>query len=286
MMQGFLNVNKPSGITSHTAVSIIRRITGIKKTGHAGTLDPAASGVLPIAIGKASKLIDYLPSDKRYTAEIEFGKRSDTCDLEGQIEILNAEPVKLEQIERVLPLFRGEIKQSPPVYSAVHYKGRRLYELAREGKIPNDIPERTVNIYKNEIIDFDEKKQRLKLDILCSKGTYIRSIASDLGAALNTGALLYSLIRTEAAGMKIEDALILNENLKKEEIEQYLINPAAVLKMKNYEINENEYKAVLNGNKIKNRFGAENNILLMHKEILTALAYAENDFVQPKKLMI
>jgi len=286
MLQGFLNVNKPPCMTSHTAVSILRRVTGIKQIGHAGTLDPAASGVLPIAVGKASKLIDYLPSDKRYTAVIEFGKRSDTCDLEGKVEILNAEPVNSAQIERVLPLFRGEIKQIPPAFSAVHYNGRRLYELAREGRIPDDIPERTVNIYGNEIIDFDEKQQRLKLDIICSKGTYIRSIASDLGAALNTGALLYSLIRTEAGGMKIEDALILNENLKKEEIEQHLINPAAVLKMKNYEINENEYKAVLNGNKIKNRFGAENNILLMHNEILTVLAYAEKDFVQPKKLMI
>lgn len=286
MLQGFLNINKPAGITSHTAVSILRRITGIKQIGHAGTLDPAASGVLPIAIGKASKLIDYLPSDKRYTAEIEFGKRSDTCDLEGKIEILNAEPVNLEQTARVLPLFRGEIKQKPPAFSAVHYNGKRLYELAREGRAPNDIPERTVNIYKNEIIDFDEKQQKLKLDIACSKGTYIRSIASDLGEALNTGALLYSLIRTEAAGMKIEDALILEENLKKEEIEKHLINPASVLNMKYYEINENEYKAVLHGNKIKNRFGAENNILLMHKGVLTALAYAENDFVQPKKLMI
>ena len=286
MTLGFLNINKPSGITSHKVISILRKITGIKQIGHAGTLDPLASGVLPVAIGKASKLIDYLSSDKRYIAGLEFGKKSDTYDIEGQIEILNAKPVTLEQIEKVLPLFRGVIKQIPPAYSAVHYNGKRLYELARAGKIPDDIPSRLINIYKNEIIEFDEKNQKLKLDISCSKGTYIRTIVNDLGEALNTGAIMFELTRTEAAGLKIQNSLKLNEKVTKEDIIKNLIKPNEILSLACFEISENERKIIEHGNKIKNRFNAKKDLLLMQNKELIALAVANTDYIQTKKLML
>lgn len=284
-MFGFLNINKPSGVSSHSVVASLRKITGIKQIGHAGTLDPLAMGILPIALGKATKLIDYLNSDKKYIAGLEFGKKSDTYDIEGNIEILNAQRIDIDTIKQVLPKFRGEIKQVPPAFSAVHYKGKRLYELAREGKIPNDIKERNVKIYKNEIIEFDEKKQKLKLAISCSKGTYIRSIVNDLGIALNNGAVMYELTRVEAGGMNLNSSLSLNEDLTKEDIKNNLINPASILPIKCYDINENEYKIILNGNKIKNRFNAEKEIFLIKNNIIIAFAKIENDFILPKKIL-
>ena len=154
-MFGFLNVNKPSGITSHQVISKLRKITGVKQIGHAGTLDPLASGVLPVAIGKTTKLLDYLPSDKAYIVKMEFGKRSDTYDIEGNIEETGYRKVMLVEIEKGLVFQRGKVKQIPPAFSAVHYNGKRLYELAREGKIPEDIPSREITIYENEILNFD-----------------------------------------------------------------------------------------------------------------------------------
>ena len=200
-MFGFLNINKPSGMSSHKVISVLRKITGIKQIGHAGTLDPLASGVLPIAIGKASKLIDYMPEDKAYSVSMLFGKISDTFDLEGKVEEFSHKKVTIEEIEKALISFRGQIEQIPPAFSAVHYNGKRLYELAREGKIPDDIPKRLITVYKNEIISFDYEKQILKLDIECSKGTYIRSIVHDLGQFLNVGAVMSELIRTKSSGL-------------------------------------------------------------------------------------
>ena len=284
-MFGFLNINKPSGVTSHYIIAVLRRILGIREIGHAGTLDPLAKGVLPVAVGKATKLIDYLPSDKKYVAGLEFGKKSDTYDIEGKVEVIDAEKLSLRDIEKKLPLFRGTINQIPPLYSAVHYKGKRLYELARNGKIPKDISSRTVTIYKNEIVEFNENLQRLKLEIKCSKGTYIRSIVNDLGAALNTGAIMYELTRVESAGMKIENAITLNEGFEKKDIEQHLINPSLIIPLKSFEVSENEYKIIKNGNKIKNRFNAKNSVLLAYKGLLTAIAVSDEYFVAPKKLL-
>ncbi len=285
-MFGFLNINKPSGMTSHGVVSALRKITGIKRIGHAGTLDPLASGVLPVAIGKATLLIDYLPSDKRYIAGLEFGKKSDTYDIEGHVEIVNAPTVSSDDIKKILSIFTGEIKQIPPAYSAVHYNGKRLYELARKGKIPDDIPSRLITVYKNTIVSFDEQNQKLELDIACSKGTYIRTIVNDIGDALHRGAVMYSLKRIEAAGMELKSALELNNILNKEDIEKNLINPVCLLPFPNFEISEKEKEIILHGNKIKNHFDVKNELLLLYKENPIALANADDNFIQPKKLLL
>lgn len=285
-MFGFLNINKPSGITSHKVISVLRKITGIKQIGHAGTLDPLASGVLPIAIGKASKLIDYLPSDKSYQVGMYLGKISDTYDIEGEVKETNYRQVSLDEINQALNKFKGTIKQIPPAFSAVHYNGKRLYELARSGKIPNDIPSREITIYRNELISFDYEKQILKLDISCSKGTYIRSIVNDLGQELNCGAVMFELIRTNSANMNLTQALELNENLKKENVIENLIAPQNILQLNKIELTEKDFEKVLNGNKFKNSYNVLNEVLLLKESKVVALAQADKDFIQPKKVLL
>lgn len=285
-MFGFLNVNKPSGITSHKVISILRKITGIKQIGHAGTLDPLASGVLPVAIGKASKLIDYLPSDKSYCVGMYLGMTSDTFDTEGVIEKRECEKITLDQIQNVLPHFRGETKQIPPAFSAVHYNGKRLYELARNGKIPDDIPARDITIYKNELVSFDYEKQILKLDISCSKGTYIRTIVNDLGEVLGCGAVMFELTRTDAASMKLDNAIELKETLSKNDIVENLVKPQDVLPLTQIEISPDDFKRVLNGNKFENTYKVNGEILLLKENSVVALAQADDKFIQPKKVLL
>ena len=285
-MFGFLNVNKPSGITSHKVISILRKITGIKQIGHAGTLDPLASGVLPVAIGKASKLIDYLPSDKSYCVGMYLGMISDTFDTEGVIEKRECEKITLDQIQNVLPQFRGETKQIPPAFSAVHYNGKRLYELARSGKIPDDIPARDITIYKNELVSFDYQKQILKLDISCSKGTYIRTIVNDLGEVLGCGAVMFELTRTDAASMKLDNAIELKETLSKNDIVENLVKPQDVLPLTQIEISPDDFKRVLNGNKFENTYKVNGEILLLKENSVVALAQADDKFIQPKKVLL
>lgn len=285
-MFGFLNVNKPSGITSHKVISMLRKITGIKQIGHAGTLDPLASGVLPVAIGKAAKLIDYLTEDKEYIAGMYLGKVSDTFDIEGSVEETYAKKAELSEIENVLNEFRGLTTQIPPAFSAVHYNGKRLYELARKGTIPDDIPKREINIYKNEIVSFDFEKQILKLDIECSKGTYIRTIINDIGKALGTGAVMYELVRVKSASLTLENSLILDESMTKSDIEKNIIPPQNILPIHCIEIKKSDFEKVKNGNKIENVYNAENTVILTFNNTPLALSVSENEFIQPKKLLI
>ncbi len=285
-MFGFLNIDKPSGITSHKVISVLRKITGIKQIGHAGTLDPLASGVLPVAIGKASKLIDYLPPDKSYIVGMYLGMQSDTYDTEGKIIKNDCKKITLEEIEAILPSFKGEINQIPPVFSAVHYNGKRLYELARSGNIPDDIPSRKITIYKNSLINFDYEKQILELDISCSKGTYIRTIVNDIGQALNCGAVMFKLRRTESAGMRIDEAIKLSEDISKNDINQNLIQPEHILPLDKIEITEEEFKKVENGNQFKNTYNVSNEILLLNNGRIVALAIANKEIIQPKKVLL
>ncbi len=285
-MFGFLNINKPKGITSHKVISILRKITGIKQIGHAGTLDPIAQGVLPIAIGKASKLIDYMPQDKEYHASMYLGFISDTFDTEGKVEKTNSKKITIEEIEKALNNFRGNISQIPPAFSAVHYNGKRLYELARKGNIPNDIQKRDITVYKNDIISFDYDKQILKLDIACSKGTYIRTIVNDLGTVLGSGAVMFELIRTKSSGMDIENSFTLIENTHLDDVKVKLINPIEVLQMNSLEVNDGEYKKLLNGNKFENRSKFNGELLLTKKNNIISIAYADKEFIQPRKVLL
>jgi tRNA pseudouridine55 synthase len=210
-MHGFLNIDKPAGMTSHDVVAHIRRAARQKRVGHAGTLDPAATGVLVVALGNATRLIEYVQdtTSKRYLATVQLGATTTTDDAEGTVLTTAAvPPLDRAAIEHALEPFRGEIMQVPPMYSALHHQGRRLHELAREG-IVVERAARPVTIEHLELLDWSSPL--LTLDIMCSKGTYIRSLAHDVGEALGCGAHLQALRRTAVGSFLIEDATPLGD---------------------------------------------------------------------------
>ncbi|NJL84856.1 MAG: tRNA pseudouridine(55) synthase TruB [Leptolyngbyaceae cyanobacterium SM1_1_3] len=225
-MQGFLNLHKPVGFTSHDCVAKVRKLLGIKRVGHAGTLDPLATGVLPIAIGRATRLIQYLQPNKAYRAVIRFGLTTTTDDLEG--EPLRANPVpdlQLEVVESALAQFQGAIAQVPPSHSAIQVGGQRLYRQARKGKAVV-VPERTVTVYEIKVLNWVAGEYpELEVAIACGPGTYIRSVARDLGAAVGSGATLANLVRTWSSGLGLDNSLSL-EKLS-EQIQAGLFNPIA-----------------------------------------------------------
>jgi tRNA pseudouridine55 synthase len=205
-MDGILNINKPAGKTSYTIVAMVKRLTGEKRVGHAGTLDPMATGVLPVCLGQATRLVEYLmDTTKTYRAEIELGVSTDSYDREGKITKQgDALGVTIEQLESTLDSFRGVITQIPPMYSAVKYHGKPLYELARAG-IGVERKSRTAKIYSLEIKGWENPI--LNIEVTCGKGTYIRSLANDMGEALGCGAMLKNLERSRCGIFDINEAV-------------------------------------------------------------------------------
>ena len=245
-MFGFLNVYKPQGKTSHDVVAILRRITKVKQIGHTGTLDPFAEGVLPICIGKATRLIEYLDDDKAYIGTVQFGKSTTTYDIEGEGVNVSNKKITIEEIEEILPRFRGEISQLPPIYSAIKVKGKKLYEYARNGEEVKIEP-REVNIYRLELLSFDEKLQRAEFYIECSKGTYIRSIANDLGEALGCYGHLVKLIRSKAGLFELENTIKLEELESIEQVVEKLIYHLDYLSYPKLELTDIEKEKVSHG---------------------------------------
>ena len=209
-MHGFLNLHKPAGFTSHDCVARLRRLLRQKKIGHGGTLDPAATGVLPIAIGKATRLLQYLTHDKAYCATVRFGIRTATDDLEGEVLSQTAASwLTRDKVQAMLPQFEGKIEQIPPSYSAIQVGGKRLYELARAGEAI-EAPVRTVEVHQITVLDWRSGEfPELDLAIDCGTGTYIRSIARDLGEAVGTGGTLAKLLRTRSSGFQLAESLTL-----------------------------------------------------------------------------
>lgn len=210
MMTGILIVNKSKGKTSHNVVSKIRKKLNIKKVGHTGTLDPLATGVLPICIGKATRISDYIMEQgKSYIATLEFGKSTTTYDIEGEIVNISDKCIFSEdEINSKLKLFLGEIEQTPPIYSALKVDGKKLYEYAREGKEVKIKP-RKVTIYDIKLLELDGAIA--KIEVSCSKGTYIRSLIHDLGINLGSFAHMTNLIRTRVGRFNIENSIDLDE---------------------------------------------------------------------------
>ena len=206
-MDGILCLDKPTEMTSFAACALLRRLVGEKKVGHAGTLDPMATGVLPLFFGKATRAIPLLPChDKTYTATLQFGKRSNTLDRWGTVTDTGAPLPTLSAIQEVLPRFRGDILQVPPMTSALKQNGVRLYELARQGlEVPREA--RPVTIYALNIDEYDASVGCLTITCRCSAGTYIRSLCDNLGEVLGCGAVMTALRRTEAAGYRLTDCL-------------------------------------------------------------------------------
>lgn len=206
-MDGILCIDKPAEMTSFLCCAVARRLLDTKKIGHAGTLDPNATGVLPLLVGKATKALEHLPChDKRYTATLRFGAVSDTLDIWGTVTPTDKPLPSLAAVEAALPAFRGAIQQVPPMTSALKKDGVRLYDLARQG-IEVEREARPVTIHTLELLAYDSEAGELTLDCCCSKGTYIRTLCDDLGRMLGCGAVMTALRRTEAAGYTLADCV-------------------------------------------------------------------------------
>ena len=248
-LSGILNINKPKGLTSHDVVEKIRKISGIQKVGHAGTLDPIAIGVLVVCLGKATRLVQFImQSPKTYKATLRLGISTDTHDAEGKI--INEVPVNvtLEEIKEALQTFLGPIEQIPPLYSAIKVGGKRLYELAREGKAITP-PPRQVEIYRIEVLNWESPF--LTLEIECSPGTYIRALARDLGEKLGCGAHVTELVRLRSGRFSLEEAVPLEE-LERNKLKQYLLPPeAALADLPAVILEKGEEKRIRLGQKVK-----------------------------------
>ena len=285
-MFGFLNIYKPKGKTSHDVVAILRRITKVKQIGHTGTLDPFAEGVLPICIGKATRLIEYLKDDKAYISTVQLGKSTTTYDLEGEVVEISDKTPSLEEIEAELNNFRGDIEQLPPIFSAIKVKGKKLYEYARKGE-EVEIQPRSVNISELELLNYDKENRTLELYIKCSKGTYIRSIAHDLGKNLNCFGHLIKLVRVKAGDFLVENAIKLDELSSVEEVEKHLIYPLEKLDYQTYELNEKELELVSHGMQIWGQNLLEEGIVILtHNSKLIAVAEANENKIKCLKVFI
>ena len=202
-MDGIIILDKPEDFTSFDMVAKMRRLLGTRKVGHAGTLDPMATGVLPIFVGRATKCCDILPNqNKRYTAAFQLGYTTDTLDATGRVLTRTEVSATKEDVEKALESFRGEIMQLPPMYSAIQINGKRLYDLARQG-IEIEREKRPVTIMELNLLSADDTQHIYQIDVACSKGTYIRTLCADIGEALGCGATMTALRRTEAAGFSL-----------------------------------------------------------------------------------
>ena len=267
-MNGIIIINKPLGKTSHDMVSFMRRVTGIKKIGHTGTLDPMAEGVLPICIGKATKAADMLTADdKGYRAQLVLGMTTDTLDSEG--DILSECEVKCtrEEIENVIKSFRGEVEQIPPMFSAIKQNGKKLYELARKG-IEVERKPRKITINKIDILEIDTKNNTVTIDVDCSKGTYIRTLCEDIGTKLGVGAYMNTLVRTKSGIFNIKDAMTTKdiERLSKQgKLTDSIKSVDSVFgNLESIYLNEKQTKSVLNGIRMSYNGRAEGECLRVY----------------------
>lgn len=278
---GILNINKPKGITSFDVIARLRKILNMKQIGHSGTLDPIAQGVLPICVGDATRIIEFLPTDKSYKAFAQLGFTTNTYDLEGEVTSRKEVNVTKEQIEQVLSEFFGEIEQVPPIFSAIKIKGKKLYEYARKNETV-EIPKRNVTISRIELLEIKESTNPIIIfDVDCSGGTYIRSIINDLGEKLGCGATMVDLIRTKSSGLYLETA----QNLEDITLENaQFIDPLKELSLPEIKITQEQLEKIKLGQyfMVKN-FLAET-IKLSFEEKLVAIARMDENKVLPKKV--
>lgn len=280
---GFLNIYKPVGMTSHDVVSVLRRVTKIKQIGHTGTLDPFAEGVLPICIGKATRLIEYLQDDKEYLATVQFGAATNTFDLDGEKVFTSDKKVSRDDIKEGLKSFEGEILQLPPIFSAIKVKGKKLYEYARKGE-EVEIQPRKVVIENIELKNFDEELQQAQILLKCSKGTYIRSIANDLGKNLGCGGYLIKLIRTQAGKFRVENGVQLDGI----DVESNLINPLDTLSLPKIAVDNDDLARIKNGMPIyKTCDKIGNFVSLIYNDVeICAVGIADGEKIKLKKVFI
>tara|TARA_Y100001968_G_scaffold115051_1_gene104443 strand:+ start:67 stop:1014 length:948 start_codon:yes stop_codon:yes gene_type:complete len=303
---GFIVIDKPAGLTSHDCVNRLRKVFGIKKIGHCGTLDPSVTGVLPIAIGNATRLISYLQGSKAYKGIIQLGTTTTTDDLQGKIIESRVWPLISENdINSLLGKFRGEILQTPPIFSSVHIKGERAYKKARKGEKFYLVPKK-VTINKLNLISWSQIKGELLIDVECSTGTYIRSLARDIGKQIGCGGCLKKLRRTKAYDFNENHSVLLPENseYELEKNKPKVLNPNIFFKhLSSIELiteeeitswrsgrkislhNNIERLKITRNNKKKDNIIINNKIILVmdkKKEILGIAYLDENSEIRPK----
>ena len=246
-MKGLIIINKPKGYTSHDVVNVLRKKLNTKKVGHTGTLDPNATGVLPILVGAATKISKYLiEHEKTYIATIELGKKTDTGDAEGKIieEDTNMKEIRIEEIEKVLKSFLGKQSQIPPMYSAIKVDGKKLYEYAREGK-KVELQPREIEILDINLIEFDNNE--IEFSVRCSKGTYIRTLCEDIAKELGTIGYMKELQRTKVNEFNIENSISLEE-LEDLNIEEKILPIEKIFEDKpKIDLNNRKLEIFLNG---------------------------------------
>jgi tRNA pseudouridine55 synthase len=294
-LHGFLNVDKPDGITSYDVIRRIKPLLPRKtKMGHLGTLDPMASGVLPLALGNATRIIPFIKNeDKSYLATMTLGAISDTLDAWGQISYTGQTRYQEKDLRDILKEFNGNIKQLPPMYSAVHHQGQRLYELARQG-ITVSREEREVAIYSIDLLDIDNKLDLpvIKIRVDCSKGTYVRTLCHDIGQRLGTGAILSKLIRIRSGDFTIEQSCTLDELSHTTNIEEHLLGidyPITIMPALSIE-SPDDIDAILNGRMIKTSIKLPDGIVRVYANNHQLLALAvstgtsEQSVIKPERV--
>jgi tRNA pseudouridine55 synthase len=290
VVSGVLVVDKPVGLTSHDVVQIIRRGTGIRRAGHTGTLDPRASGVLVVLIGPAVRLSEYVSaSDKRYQATIRLGSSTDTYDSEGTITgSTSADGITEDQFLEVLQSFEGDIQQVPPPYSAVKVQGKKAYEMARKGE-EVDLEPRNIKVYSLDLLEWAPPE--VVIDVFCSSGTYVRSLANDLGNELGVGAHLIGLRRTRSGRFTLRDAVPLRrlkEAFQAGDWYRYLIPAADALgDWPAVELDPDQVELVRHGHRIQAEPGSEGwaRGISMQGDLVALLEYnPEGNEWQPRKV--
>lgn len=293
---GVINIYKEKGFTSHDVVNIVRKSLGKVKTGHTGTLDPDAEGVLPICVGKATKLADYIAADiKEYKAELTLGITTTTEDIWGDVIEEKSVNLSEEEVFEAIMSFKGEYSQKPPMYSAVKVNGKKLYELAREG-IEVERKTRLINIY--EIRDIKNLgNNRYEFYVLCSKGTYIRTLCKDIGEKLGCGGCMSSLTRTRSGNFYIEDSIKINDFKKavsENRTDEIIIPVEKILEnYKRVHISSKAEKFVVNGNKISLSYVKEKDIAegekvaaVDSKKRIVGIYDVKGDFIKPVTMLI
>lgn len=291
---GVINIYKEKGFTSHDVVNIVRKTLGRVKTGHTGTLDPDAEGVLPICVGKATKLADYIAADiKEYKAEITLGITTTTEDISGDVIEKRAVESSEEEVKSAINSFVGEYNQTPPMYSAIKVNGKKLYELAREGK---EIERKTrlINIYKIRNIKA-LGNNKYEFYVLCSKGTYIRTLCKDIGEKLGCGGCMSDLTRTRSGNFYIEDSIKINDfkdMVSQNKLNEILLPVEKVLSnYKTVNIDSKAEKFVLNGNKISVSYIDEKDIketkvVAKFNNRVVGVYEVLGDFIKPITMLI
>lgn len=249
-MQGFILLSKPAGITSFAAVAKIKRICGEKRVGHTGTLDPMATGVLPVLLGRATTLSSImLDGNKRYTATVKLGVTTDTDDITGKVLTESKVNISAVELQEALKHFTGKITQTPPMYSALKKDGVRLYDLARQGKTV-EIPSREVEVFSINLLTELNEENCFIIDVAVSKGTYIRSLARDIGEYLGCGATLTALERTDTCGFSIEDCVSLDD-LDADNVKDYIKSEeTAVMHLRECKVTAKQATRFCNGGQL------------------------------------